>query len=165
MEKKSEKKPDVHSLKKQLETAAGREIDVAAEQIVNFRWPVSAYSYADGEVLWRNIFFPGKNCAESTLLDVSASSSTGADGTVTFLLSSYYCDALYLFAPVNLQATVRGTTPAFLTMAYSLVSQPPDSPYSTDLQVTVYAWDAAGKAAPNVNFDWRCRVVSSPIIE
>jgi hypothetical protein len=26
------------------------------------------------------------------------------------------------------------------------------------------AWDAKGAAAPNVTFDWRCRVVSNQII-
>ena len=167
MEKKAEKKPDLQALRKQLEAAAGKKIDIADDLLLQFRWPVSTYSYSDGEVLWRTIFFPlpGKSCVESTLLDVSGSGTTGADGTVTFLLKNYYCDALYLFAPVNLEATVRGTSAAFLTMTYTLLAEPASSPYYDDLSVTVYTWDANGKPAPNVDFDWRCRVVSSPIIQ
>jgi hypothetical protein len=33
-----------------------------------------------------------------------------------------------------------------------------------DVQITVFAWNAGGAAAPNVSFDWRCRVVSNQII-
>jgi hypothetical protein len=165
MEKKAEKKPDFDAVRKQLEAATGKKIDVPDDLILHFRWPVSAYTFTEGDVLWRNILFPpGKSCVDSTLLDLSATGWTDASGSVTFLLSSYYCDALDLAAPVNLEATVRGTSPAFPTVTYTLV-QPPNSSYYNDLSITVYTWDANGKPAPNVEFDWRCRVVSIPIIQ
>jgi hypothetical protein len=165
MEKKSDKKPDVQNLKKQLEAATGRHIDVPSSDLYFLRYPVGAHNYSDAEVLWRSIFIPGKSCGDANLLDASASGSTGADGTVTFLLSSDLCEGVYLAAPVNLQATVRGTTPSFLTMTYSLVAEPNYPQTYTDLSITVYTWDANGKPAPNVEFDWRCRVVSIPVIE
>jgi hypothetical protein len=166
MEKKSEKHADLDNLKKDLETAAGRRIDLPSDQIINFRWPVGAHDYADGSVLWRSIFFPGQSCVASSLLDASSSSSTGANGTVTFLLSSSICLPLVrsLAAPINLEATVRASTPSFLTMSYTLVADPNSPQNHNDVQITVYTWDAHGAPAPNVAFDWRCRLVSNPII-
>jgi hypothetical protein len=166
MDKKSEKKTDLQNVKKQIEAAAGHEIDIAPEQIISLRWPVGAHDYTDGTVLWRSIIILGQSCVSSTLLDASASSSTGSTGTVTFLLSSAICLPLVrsLAAPINLQATVRATAPSFLTMTYSLVPDP-NSPQSyNDLQITVDTWDANGNPAPNVVFDWRCRLVSNQII-
>jgi len=164
MEKKTEKQPDVQALRKQLEAASGKKLDISDDIIIQLRFPVSAYTFSDGEVLWKSIFFPGKNCVESTLFDIGGSTSTDANGSVTFLLSNSYCEALYLSAPVNLEATVRGTSPAFLTMTTTLISQQANSPY-TDLSITVYSWDANGKPAPGVEFDWRCRLPSTPIIQ
>ena len=166
MEKKSDKKTDLQNVKKQLEAAAGHEIDLSPEQIISLRSPVGAHDYTDGTVLWRSIFFPGQSCVSSTLLDASGSSATGGNGSVTFLLSSAICLPLVrsLAAPVNLEATVRAATPFFLTMTYSLVPDP-NSPNSyNDLQITVYIWDHNGNATSYIPFDWRCRLVSNPII-
>ncbi|HEX4310654.1 MAG TPA: hypothetical protein VHZ25_11545 [Acidobacteriaceae bacterium] len=166
MEKKSDKQPDVEGLKKQLEAITGEKVDIPDDLIRQLRWPVGAHNYSDGDVLWRSIFFPpGKSCVDANLLDASGSSATGAGGTVTFPLSSVLCELVFLAAPINVQATVRGTTPAFLTMAYALVPVPNSPGTYTDLNITVYTWDASGKPAPNVDFDWRCRVVSLPVIE
>jgi hypothetical protein len=165
MEKKTEKHPDLQAMKKQLEAAIGKKIDVPDDLILHLRWPVSAYNYSDGEVVWKSIFLPGKGCVEANLLDVSGSASTDANGSVTFLLSSYLCDAVWLSAPVNLEATVRGTGPVFLTMTTTLTPQQPNTFYYNDLSVTVYAWDANGKPAAGVEFDWRCRLISTPIIQ
>ena len=43
-----------------------------------------------------------------------------------------------------------------MTMTHSLVNTP-----ATDVQITVFAWDANGAPAPNVVFDWRCLVPTS----
>lgn len=166
MEKKSEKRADLQSIKKQIEAAAGHEIDIPPEQIISLRWPVGAHDYADGTVLWRSIIVLGQSCVSSSLLDGNASSTTGGNGNVTFLLSSAICLPLVrsLAAPINLQATVRSASPSFLTMTYSLVPDP-NSPNSyNDVQITVYTWDATGNPAPNVTFDWRIRLVSNQII-
>ena len=164
MDKKAENKIDMQAVKKQLEVAAGKKIDVPDDLIRQFRWPVSAYTFTEGDVLWRNIIFPGQSCVDASLLDLSASAWTDSSGSVTFLLSRYYCGSLQLAAPVNVEATVRGASPAFLTVEYSLV-QATGGSYFDDVSITVHTWDANGKPAPNVEFDWRCRVVSIPIIQ
>lgn len=166
MQNKSEKPTDLQKVKKQIEAAAGHEIDIAPEQIISLRWPVGAHDYADGTVLWRSIIILGQSCVSSTLLDGSASSVTGSTGNITFLLSSAICLPLVrsLAAPINVQATARTVTPSFVTMTYSLVPDP-NSPNSyNDLQITVYSWDHSGNPAPNVPFDWRCRLVSNQVI-
>jgi hypothetical protein len=40
----------------------------------------------------------------------------------------------------------------FLTLVHSLVDN------GADVEIKVSTWDANGVAAPNVSFDWRCRV-------
>jgi hypothetical protein len=40
----------------------------------------------------------------------------------------------------------------------------PDSPIFNDLQITAFTWKPNGEPAPNIPFDWRCRVVSNIII-
>lgn len=137
-----------------------------SEQVISLRWPVGAHDYTDGTVLWRSIIILGNSCVSSTLLDASASSTTGTSGSVNFLLSSAICLPLVrsLAAPINLQATVRATTPSFLTVSYALVPDPNSTNSYNDLQITVYTWDANGNPASNVTFDWRCRLVSNQII-
>jgi hypothetical protein len=166
MDKKSDKKTDLQNVKKQIEAAAGHEIDLPPEQIISLRWPVGAHDYTDGTVLWRSIIILGQSCVSSTLLDASASSATGSSGSINFLLSSAICLPLVrsLAAPINLQATVRTTTPSFLTMTYALVVDPSNPNNYNDLQITVYTWDPNGNPAPNVPFDWRCRLVSNQVI-
>jgi hypothetical protein len=165
MDKKSDKNPDVQAIRKHLEEATGQKLDIPDDLIRQFRYPVGAHNYSDGDVLWRSIFFPGKSCVDSSLLDASGSSTTGSNGSVVVPLSSVLCEIPTLAAPVNVQATVRGTAPAFLTMTYALVPNPNFPTSFNDVNITVYTWDANGKPAPNVVFDWRCRVVSIPIIE
>ncbi|HJR12196.1 MAG TPA: hypothetical protein VJ823_12405 [Rhodanobacteraceae bacterium] len=151
-------------LKKQLEALAGHEIDLSPAQIFNLWYPVGANSTSDGSTTWRNIFFPGKRCNNATLLDVDGTSSTGSNGQRTFLLSDALCWSVFDFAyPANVLATPRGASPYFLTTTYQTLSGPPGSP-NIDLQITVYSWLPGGAAAPNVTFDWRCRVISVPII-
>jgi hypothetical protein len=53
--------------------------------------------------------------------------------------------------------------PVFLTVTYSLVHTPPLQ-FATNLQVTVFAWDANGAPAPNVSVHLRCRVPAAALI-
>lgn len=167
MEKKSEKKPDLNNVKKQLESLAGEKIDIAPDQIISLRHPVGAHDYTDGTVLWKSIILPGQSCIAATLLDGSGSTATDATGSITFLLSSFIClpQVRSLAAPVNVQATVRSTSPFFLTLTYSLVPDPSLPTSNNDLKITVNTWDANGAPAPFIPFDWRCRLVSNQIFE
>jgi hypothetical protein len=160
---KSEKTANSANIKKQLEALTGHKIDFSAEQLVKvLRYPIGAYDYTDGSAAWRWILWPeGKTCSDATLLDASGVSFTGADGTSVFLLSDFVCFSQYgrsLAEPINVVATAQSTGPFFVTATHALINN------GTDVQITVFAWDAKGAAAPSVTVDWRCRVVSNPII-
>ena len=83
-----------------------------------------------------------------------------------FLLSEFVCFAQVniLAEPINVVATPRASTPSFLTMTHQLVKADGATNYQDDVSISVFTWDANGAAAPNVVFDWRCRVVSVPVI-
>ena len=152
-------------LKKQLEDIAGREIHVEAEQLKLVLWyPVGAYDYTNGYVASQSIFLPGVRCAEAKLLDASGGSWTGSDGKRVFRLSEFVCLPQHrlLMEPVNLLATGRSTKPFFLTATHKVVD--PNDILRSDVEITVYGWDANGKPAPDLSFHWRCRVVSGVVI-
>jgi hypothetical protein len=174
-EGETEKKPEKVNpaeVKKQLEAIAGHAIDIDPELLIKTFWyPIGAVDYTDwqngnGSVKWQGIAFPFKRCEPAILLDASGALSTGADGKRVFLLSEVVClpQQRLLAEPINVVATARSSSPFFVTTTHLLVQDDPNDPYSTDVQITVFAWDANGAAAPNVTFDWRCRVVSNQII-
>lgn len=164
MATKSDDAKKAAELRKQLEAIAGHEIDVSPAQILNLWYPVGAFSTNDGSATWRSIIFPGKRCNDVTLLDVDGTNSTGPNGQRTFLLSDVLCWTSFTFAyPANVVATPRGASPFFVTTTYQTVGPAPGTG-NMDLQITVYSWQPGGAAAPGVTFDWRCRVVSVPII-
>jgi hypothetical protein len=153
-------------LKKQIEKITGTQIDAGPEQLAIFSFPAgSAFYEESSQVLWRRIIFPGKFCVSPvTLLDASGRSSTGTDGKIVFLLSSFICSDLNSFSePVYLLATPHVAQACYMTVTHAIV---PDSnhPGYNDVQITAYSWGPNGTAAPNISFDWRCRVVSNPII-
>ncbi|HTP31841.1 MAG TPA: hypothetical protein VMJ75_06685 [Candidatus Acidoferrales bacterium] len=152
------KSPDPAEAKKQLEAMAGQELDITPEQ-VNLTFPLGAHDVTDGVVASRLILPPRKFCTPSPLLDASGATSTGAAGNVTFLLSNVIClpPVRSLAEPINLLATAHTTTPFYVTATHALVG-------TTDVQITLFAWDAKGSPAPNVSVHWRCRVVSNQII-
>jgi hypothetical protein len=165
MEEQSEKTVDPADVKKQLEAIAGHEIDVSPDQLINLWLPLGALDYTDGTAAWMRIIFPGRTCNSATLIDASGVSSTGSDGKRVFLLGDFVClpQVRNLGEPINVLATARSTRPFFLTTTHTVVDNP-NNPNANDVQITVFAWDARGTAAPNVTFDWRCRVVSNPVI-
>jgi hypothetical protein len=83
---------------------------------------------------------PGKSCRDATLLDASGVSFTEADGTRAILLSDFVCfpQLRSLAEPLNVLATARSTTRFFVTTTHALVNS------GTDVQITVFAWDAKG---------------------
>lgn len=154
-------------LKKQLEDITGQEVQATPDQLAIFSFPVGAASFErESQVLFRRIIFPGKFCSTPiTLLDVSGRTATGADGTSTFLLSSFICSDFNSFSePVSVLATPKTTSPFFVTLTHELVTDPNNATSFNDVRIKAFVWDANGAAAPNIVFDWRCRVVSNQII-
>ncbi len=177
-------------LKSQLETIAGHEIDANTEQlaesIINLNVAVSSYAYTlpdmlrddvghlipigdgMGHVVTKNIIIARPPvCTTPRLLDISIVGSTLASGDNVFLISNYLCPTeggLVYNEPVNVVATPISAHPFFLTVTYSLVHTPP-FPFATNLQVTVFAWDANGAPAPNVSVHLRCRVPAGALIQ
>jgi hypothetical protein len=160
MNQKSEKSPRPEDIKKQLEAITGHDLRVPPDQLIKLFYAASTYSYSDGNTCWRGIFFPFKSCVGATLLDVSGAGFTDTNGQSVFLLSDFVCFAQVnqLADPINVVATPRTTSPLFLTETHTLFNN------NSDVQISVFTWDANGKPAPSVTFDWRCRVVSVPII-
>lgn len=157
-------------LKKQLEEVTGREIDASPEQLAIFAFPVGSAFYAaadeGAEVSWRRIIFPGKFCVSPVrLLEASGRSTTGSDGKSIFLLSGFICSGLNEFSePAYLLATPHVATACYMTMTHEIIPLNPPNPPFNDVQITAYSWAPDGKAAPNISFDWRCRVPSAEII-
>lgn len=156
-------------LKKQLDDLAGKNLDVSAEQLIHFIFPIASQSIDDpGTVTFQRIFFPfpGKSCSQMRLLDVAGNSSTGDDGKRVFLLSDFLCSTNNAFAaPVSLVATPRSASPCYATTTLTLVPNPALPTSFSDVQITVFAWNPNGSPAPGVSIDWRCRLPSFEIIE
>jgi hypothetical protein len=145
MEIDTERLAQLAALKKQLETIAGKEIDVSEEQLIQLFFRASLFSFNQGSALSQYLFVSsgesGKSCESREMLDVSSRSSTGADGKRVFLLTEFLCGAeegyYYTFAePVNLVVTPYAATPCYATMQYKWQQNP------KDLQITVFTWNA-----------------------
>lgn len=160
----------VAELRKQLESISGQQVDASEEQLLQLFYRVSLYNYEDGTIMSASPFHPGKSCTQaSTLpasfLDVSSSSSTDASGRRAFLLTDFMCSTVNSFgAPVSLEVTPFARTPCYATMTHTLVPNPSAPGSFNDLQIVVFTWGANGQAAPNISFDWRCRLLSFQII-
>jgi len=105
------------------------------------------------------IIFRPNRCIDSRVIDVSGFAQTQANGQRVFRLSSFLCPAGEIFSfPINVLATPISQKPFFLTVMQSLVNN------GTDVEITVFSWDANGAAAPNITFNWRCRVEHPHVI-
>ena len=170
MERDAATSAKLAELRQHLESISGQQIDASDEQLIQLFFRVSLYSYEDGTIMSRSIILPGKSCTQaSTLpasfLDVSSSSSTDASGKRTFLLTDVICSTVNSFAePVSLVVTPNTQTPCYATMTHALVPNPGAPGSFSDLQIVVSTWGANGQPAPNVSFDWRCRLLSFQII-
>lgn len=153
-------------LKDKLEAAVGQELAVDAVAHLGFtRTPVGLYditstpegsSFVTSRGLIRVL---PKICVATRILDVSGWGIMGSDGQRTFRLSEFFCYTatlgVTLEAPINVIATPNTRVPCFLTSQYSLVDD------HKDVEITLSAWDPNGAAAPDISFDWRCRVAWS----
>ena len=148
-------------LKEKLEAVVGEEVSEEAIGRLGLhvlRNAVGAFVKTpygpDGFTTWQSLIFPRpKSCEPAPILDVTGWGSTGPDGRRTFRLSYFACLPGSLAPPINVVATPGGSAPSFLTTQYSLVDN------ATDLEITISAWDPGGAPAPDISFDWRCRVV------
>ncbi len=152
-------------LKRQVGELTSGELPLTDQQIINLFYPVGAQTYTDGSVTFRSIIWPRKFCRDASLLDATGQVATDGTGTVTFLLSNFICSTVNSFqAPVNLLATPFSTRPVYVTTQYNLVPNPAAPGSFNDLEITLMAWSPGGTPAPEVVIDWRCRLVSVPII-
>jgi hypothetical protein len=164
MDKRSEKSPNPEDVKKQLEILAGRNLPTSADLLVKLWYPAGTYSYDDGYACWRAIFsaFPeyGKSCSVASLLDVCGVSSTAGNGQLVFQISQFVCfpPVRALAEPISVVVTPRSADAFFATQTHGLINN------NSDVEISVFTWDADGNPAPGISFDWRCRVVSVPII-
>jgi hypothetical protein len=160
-----EKSAQLEELRKQLDKVAGRELDLNLERLINFTFPIASHDVSNGQVTFQHIFFPGKSCSERNLLDVAGTSSTAADGKRVLKLTDFICSTINSFtSPVNVLATPRAETPCYATTTAILVPNPAVPGAFNDVQLTLFTWNRNGAPAPNVSVDWRCRLVTLPII-
>jgi hypothetical protein len=144
------KKPDT---KQQLEAITGQQLNEHIVDTFQVFQVVASSNQSDASITKHSFIIARPNqCSDGRVLDVYGLSTTGADGTVTFRLSTFVCPtgAKYLL-PINVVATPLGAAPRYLTVRRSVVNN------GADLEIQVLTWNPNGTPAPNVVFDWRCR--------
>lgn len=155
-------KPDT---KKHLEAILGHKLSDDEVQLIQFVFPVASHTLTTDENTFttlRNLLIARPNeCRPARLLDISGLATTDNNGQRVFKLSEFICQSSPPAAnrfqqPINVVATPRSITPCFLTVTHSLVNT--DALKAMDVEIKVFTWDANGAPAPNVTFDWRCRV-------
>ncbi|HEY5839913.1 MAG TPA: hypothetical protein VIU87_00300 [Mycobacterium sp.] len=111
----------------------------------------------------------GKSCSSSRVLDVAGYGVTAANGVAVISLNEFHCAArnpepggttLAYDEPANVTATARGSNAAFVTVEAQVVRTAGNGP-PEDVTVTVYAWNAGGRAVGGAAFYWRCLVPTS----
>lgn len=145
---------------KPLEEILGQKLSPDAARLINLFQSVASYTRTPGSTTKRHLLVNRPNvCYLADLLDVSGFAITGADGTSVFRLTSFICPAGERFTqPINVVATPFSSAPCFLTMTHSLVGT------GDDVEIKVSSWDPGGAPAPQVAFNWRCRVEVQVII-
>lgn len=121
-------------------------------------FPISAYNVEKTDVKKQDILTQNAFCVTGLQsVDLSGSSSTGANGRKTWRLSDNMClyggETWYRFeGPVSFVATPVADRPTYITVTVEIQASP------NDLVVEVYSWDNHGNPSPNVRFCWRCRL-------
>ena len=145
--------------KQQIEGILGEKIGEEALASIQLFQDVAISTDTPGRITQRHLLINRPNrCFESGVTDVSGFAQTRDNGQFVFRLSSFLCPAGEIYSlPINVLATPISAKPFFLTVMHTLVNN------GTDVEITVFSWDANGAAAPGVAFNWRCRV-EHPII-
>jgi hypothetical protein len=151
--------PENKDIKRALDELLGE--DLTADQLQNIQLFLKIGTWnriEEGRVTRTSPLIPGKFCEAQKLLEVSGAAATGANGKVRFRLKEFIClDLLTFDYPINVVATPLASRPVFLTVKHSLVMNPANT-FGEDVAIEVFTWDANGAAAPQIAFNWRCRV-------
>ena len=145
--------------KKQVEAILGEKLGDDAVQLIQFIQPVALSTRSSSITTYKHSLIARPAvCYQNNALDVSGFATTASNGQSVFRLSNFICPSGEVYNnPINVVATPFSSKPFFLTVMHSLVNN------GLDVEIKVCAWDANGAAAPNVSFNWRCRV-ELPII-
>ena len=147
--------PLTQSVKKKIASVLSKELGEDAAQLVVFFETIATSTTSEGHATEITTFgIEQKRCNLTRLLDVSGFTVTDSNGKAQFRLTGFICHPgnLLFFPPINVVATPISAAPHFLTLAHSIVGN------GADVEIAVATWGANGTAAPNVFFDWRCRV-------
>lgn len=150
----ADKKTEVK--KEHIEEILGEKISPEALPAIQLFQDVAVSTETPGRTTQRSLIVARPNrCFTSNAVDVSGFTQTLANGQVVFRLSTFLCPATPNFTlPINVVATPISPRAIFLTVMQTLVNN------GGDVEITVFAWDANGAPAPNIAFNWRCRVTS-----
>jgi len=145
--------------KKEVEAILEQKFSEDALQLIQLNQPVAISTRQESITTFRNVLIPRPNaCFRNYALDVSGFAVTGNNGVSVFKLTNFICPNNEIYDhPINVLATPFSTKPVFVTVTHSLINN------GTDVEIRVFSWDANGNAAPNVSFNWRCRL-ELPII-
>ena len=151
--------PENKDIKRALDDLLGEELTADQLQSIQLFLKVATWNrIEDGRVTKTSPILAGKFCESQKLLEVSGVAATGAGGKVRFRLKDYLClDLLTFDYPINVVATPLASKPVFLTVKHSLVLNASGT-LGEDVNIEVFTWDANGAAAPQIAFNWRCRV-------
>ena len=150
----------IDSKKEHLEGILGEKISPEALALFPVFLDVAISTETPCTITQQSLIIARPNrCFESQAFDVSGCTHTRDNGQVVFRLSNFRCPKGEIYsAPINVLATPVSPKPVFLTVMQALVNN------GTDVEITVFSWDANGAAAPNIAFNWRCRVEHLNII-
>jgi hypothetical protein len=153
--------PHEHDLSEHFAAILGKDLIDPTGGVIVLRDTTGHYSFSpEGQITSREIGTTGnstKACGAVGLLDVCGVAATGSDGTVEFLLSDFFCGEFGIFSRVNFLATPLSSAPVFVTVQRTVIVR--------DVRIKVFSWNADGRPAPGIAFDWRCRVPTQPIID
>lgn len=140
--------------KKQIEAIMGEPISADMLPLIQLFQDVAISTNTPSRTTQKNLIANLPNrCTESRVFDVSAMAQTLSNGRNVFRLTNFLCPAGEIFSlPINVVATPLSSKPFYLTVLQSLVNN------GADVEITVFSWNANGTPAPNVPFNWRCRV-------
>ena len=146
--------------KKHVEGILGEKIADEALQLIQLVQDVAISTNTPSRTTQKNVLINTPNkCVDSGALDVSGFAQTLANGQNVLLLSSFLCPAGEVFSlPINVVATPFSSKPFFITVTHSLINN------GADVEMRFFSWDANGAQAPNIPFNWRCRVELPHII-
>lgn len=141
-------------IKKQVEALLGHEITEEVLQTYIFTQAVASSTISDGSTTTKNLLVLRPNhCRQARFLDVGGFWTTGSEGKALFRLTEFLCHTGESFQqPLNVVATPISSTPCYVTIVAKLINN------GADAQIEVWSWDADGAAAPDVYFNWRCRL-------